>query len=199
MKTGATFLPPGPTVLRAADRSPAPWRNGGGSTSEILLRRHPAEPGAFDWRLSIARVAEDGPFSRFPGVDRALMALDPGGLHLDEEGATVALAQYGVHCFPGENAVASTGVTVETLDLNLMWRRDRRRGTLTEHQVSGLETVSTGTAELAIVLLSGWLSCRDGTGPWIPLAIHDAVLPAPGTRLQLIGRGRVALARVLPR
>lgn len=198
MKADEATVSSGLTVLRAADRSPAPWRNGGGSTSEILLRRHPAEAGEFDWRLSIARVAADGPFSSFPGVDRALMALDPGGLHLADEGDPVALAQYGVHCFPGENAVASTGVTAETLDLNLMWRRDRRRGTLTEHQVSGLEVVTDGTAELAIVLLSGWLSCRDGAGPWTPLAIHDAVLPAPGTRLQLIGRGRVAVARMLP-
>ncbi|MBN8630010.1 MAG: HutD family protein [Rhodobacterales bacterium] len=42
----------------------------------------PAEAGfdSFDLRLSIAAVAEDGPFSDFPGIDRRLWLLDGAGV-----------------------------------------------------------------------------------------------------------------------
>ncbi|MCU1447731.1 HutD family protein [Cryobacterium sp.] len=198
----------GTTMLRAADRSASPWRNGTGSTSEILVRAGAAdaatgEPdtatGRFDWRLSIATVSADGPFSTFPGVDRSLMALSAAGLGITDEGAAVWLGQYDVHDFPGENSVASTGVTGETLDLNLMCDRGRRRGTLGAESVSGMGTVAAADAdEVAVVFLDGWLVCREHPGPWTTLGAHDAVLLAPGAGLQLVGRGRIAIARVRP-
>ncbi len=40
-----------------------PWKNGGGSTLELL--QEPAADGGFHWRLSIADVATPGPFSTF--------------------------------------------------------------------------------------------------------------------------------------
>ena len=49
-----------------------PWKNGGGVTSE--LARSP-QADEFDWRLSVAEVATDGPFSQFPGIDRLLVLL----------------------------------------------------------------------------------------------------------------------------
>jgi len=41
---------------------PSPWKNGGGTTRELL-----AWPDPQDWtlRLSVAQVEADGPFSRF--------------------------------------------------------------------------------------------------------------------------------------
>jgi environmental stress-induced protein Ves len=43
------------------------WRNGGGSTRELL-----AWPEATDWqaRISVAEITRDGPFSAFAGVQR---------------------------------------------------------------------------------------------------------------------------------
>ena len=57
-------------VLRAADYPRMPWKNGGGETAEILVEPAGAPLDSFDWRLSMARVAADGPFSLFPGVER---------------------------------------------------------------------------------------------------------------------------------
>ena len=69
-------------VIRASDCRSMPWKNGGGATTEIAV--HP--PGAgladFEWRVSIATVATDGPFSTFPGVDRTLTVLEGDGLWL---------------------------------------------------------------------------------------------------------------------
>lgn len=64
-----------------------PWKNGGGTTTELVIE----PPGAtldtpFHWRLSMADVAVSGPFSRFEGCDRTLLLLDGGGMRLDIEG-----------------------------------------------------------------------------------------------------------------
>ena len=50
-----------------------PWKNGGGETAEIAVSPPGAALDDFDWRLSMARVETDGPFSAFPGIDRTLV------------------------------------------------------------------------------------------------------------------------------
>lgn len=62
-----------------------PWRNGRGVTRQILIWPPEAALDAFEWRISIAGVMEDGPFSRFPGYDRALMVLAGGPMILEAE------------------------------------------------------------------------------------------------------------------
>ena len=59
-------------LVRLDEVNPQPWRNGGGMTRELL-----AWPEAERWRarVSVADIAEDGPFSPFPGVDRTLVDL----------------------------------------------------------------------------------------------------------------------------
>ena len=59
-----------------ADLSPTPWKNGGGSTREIVCRPPGAGMDSFEWRVSIATIAQSGPFSVFAGVDRVI--LGPG-------------------------------------------------------------------------------------------------------------------------
>lgn len=65
--------------ISAIDVEPQPWKNGGGTTRELL-----AWPHAHDWalRVSIARVQRDGPFSAFPGVHRWLSVIEGAGLRL---------------------------------------------------------------------------------------------------------------------
>ena len=70
-------------LIQYASLMPAPWKNGGGSTTEIAV----APPGAgfddFDWRVSLATITQDGPFSVFPGIDRTLALVDGDGVLLD--------------------------------------------------------------------------------------------------------------------
>lgn len=58
-----------------------PWKNGLGFTKELMI-----SPGSnldnFDWRLSIAKVSEDGVFSDFTGYTRDLILIEGNGLSL---------------------------------------------------------------------------------------------------------------------
>jgi environmental stress-induced protein Ves len=110
-------------LVRAADAVVMPWRNGGGITREYLTST--AEDG-LDWRLSVAQVASDGPFSEFPGLDRMLVLLEGNGMTLSFDDATVRLIdQLDHHRFAGEAAVNATLIDGPTRDLNLFWLRHR--------------------------------------------------------------------------
>jgi hypothetical protein len=61
-----------------------PWRNGGGTTSEIAVE--PAPGGRFRHRLSIADVTASGPFSDFAGYDRHILLLAGRGFTLRVDG-----------------------------------------------------------------------------------------------------------------
>lgn len=100
-----------------------PWRNGGGITREYLTS--PCDEG-FDWRLSVAEVAHDGPFSEFPGVERILVLLGGRGmtLHFAEGGPVSLLRPLEHHRFAGEASVRAGLFDGPTTDLNLFWRRD---------------------------------------------------------------------------
>lgn len=66
--------------------SPEPWRNGRGVTRAIASAPKNANTGSFDYRLSIADIAENGPFSTFDGVDRLSLLLEGSTLTLFHEG-----------------------------------------------------------------------------------------------------------------
>ncbi|MBM3521117.1 MAG: HutD family protein [Alphaproteobacteria bacterium] len=68
--------------LRPSDYRDMPWKNGGGMTRE-LWREDAADPARpFLWRVSMADVASDGPFSAFAGFDRHIMTVKGEGMTL---------------------------------------------------------------------------------------------------------------------
>ncbi len=117
-----------------------PWKNGGGHTSEIAA--HPPKAGmdAFAWRVSVAEIARDGPFSAFPGVDRTLVLLSGNGMRLAAGGETIELhARHEPVTFAGEAAIDCVLTGGPTRDFNLMVRRDRATGSVVvvrEHAIA---------------------------------------------------------------
>ena len=83
------------------------WKNGLGWTREIL--RAPSEGDAWDWRLSIAEVEKDGPFSEFEGCDRELVLLAGEGMRLRfDDGECVELTPpHSRHRFAGERPLSA--------------------------------------------------------------------------------------------
>jgi environmental stress-induced protein Ves len=113
-------------LIPLAEVSANPWRNGGGVTRELL-----AWPDAQDWnwRLSVAEVASNGPFSRFDGVQRWFAVLGGAGvqLHLPEE-THVLTVDSAPLCFDGAVPVDCQLLDGATQDFNLMLHRDRASG-----------------------------------------------------------------------
>lgn len=114
-------------VLRAKDYKRMPWKNGGGETVEIAIFPEKASLADFDWRVSMATVATDGPFSSFPGIDRTLSILQGKGMRLMIEGRKPALmtGETAPLPFPADVATSATLVDGPIVDLNVMTRRGR--------------------------------------------------------------------------
>lgn len=112
-------------ILRAGDYRRMPWKNGGGETVEIAVFPHDASVETFDWRISMAGVKEDGPFSIFPGVDRTLSVLEGTGIDLtiDGRGATRLTQQSAPLAFPADAPTMARLVDGPIRDLNVMSRR----------------------------------------------------------------------------
>jgi environmental stress-induced protein Ves len=106
--------------LRRSDYVSMPWRNGSGSTLEIM--REPAAPAAFGWRLSLATIAASGPFSSYPGYRRSVTLIDGAGFQLDVEGQSPAqLTTRGESLlFPGAAATDCALIHGPSTDLSLM-------------------------------------------------------------------------------
>jgi len=112
-------------VLRSENYRRMPWKNGGGETVEIAVFPAGADLAAFGWRVSMATVASDGPFSVFPGIDRTLSILEGQGMELDIEGrAPIVLTQASRPlAFPADASTSARLVSGTIVDLNVMTRR----------------------------------------------------------------------------
>ncbi|MEW9526841.1 HutD family protein [Agrobacterium radiobacter] len=101
------------------------WKNGGSETTEIAVFPHDADLSAFDWRVSMAAVANAGPFSVFPGVDRTLSIIEGEGMEVDiAEREPVLLTRTSEPlAFPADAATSARLVSGAIVDLNVMTRR----------------------------------------------------------------------------
>lgn len=118
-------------LLEPAAYRTMPWRNGGGRTTEIAASPRDADLASFAWRVSIADIERDGPFSAFPGVDRTLVLLAGHGMRLvGANGALELRAPLDAVTFAGEDPLDCALAAGPTRDFNLMVRRQSARGTL---------------------------------------------------------------------
>lgn len=104
-------------VRGPADFVVQPWANGRGQTVELARRDGPA---GLVWRLSVATVAEDGPFSRLPGIWRSLTVIEGPGFRIAGEGVALRADPLVPVTFPGDAAVAACDVAGVSRDFNVM-------------------------------------------------------------------------------
>ena len=152
-------------IISLADMPPSPWKNGGGVTRELL-----AWPNTSNWlwRMSVAEVASDGPFSRFEGVQRWFVVLSGAGVQLNIGAEASLAAQAQTHrltrasaplSFSGELPVQCTLLDGPTQDFNLMLRR--AHATARMLRVEGEFTVTLETTKIiAIYAQSTWASVQ---------------------------------------
>lgn len=167
-------------ILRAGDHRVMPWKNGGGSTTEIAVSPAGAGLETFDWRLSMAGVVEDGPFSVFPGIERTLALLEGGGVVLAvADDPPVRLERQGeMASFPGDAPTRAHLPAGPIRDLNVMTRRGRFTHRLAHRLPGSLQEIAP-EADLTVLLARGALTIGGG-GTAVRLDTDDAVLLEPG-------------------
>lgn len=144
-------------ILRAADYRTMPWKNGGGTTTEIAVSPDGAGLDDFDWRVSMARVEGGGPFSGFAGVDRTLAVLEGEGIVLDIAGREPArlTGASAPPSFPADVATTAALIAGPITDLNVMTRRGRATHTVERLMVSAPTDIRPTTATTLILPLDG--------------------------------------------
>ena len=144
-------------IQRSAEHRVVPWANGLGITADVFL--WPPDVDQWTWRLSIADVTDDVPFSVMPGIDRHIVVAQGAGMALTidgsvkhrMDGATPPLS------FDGESITTCRLLDGPIADLNLMVRRGRHVGALrVEHLAMG-RSFTTLPDDVALVVLSGTL------------------------------------------
>ena len=161
------------TPFRLADVPAQPWKNGGGLTREIVCWPPGAGVHDFLWRISVARIDADGPFSRFAGVDRVITLLSGpgvmlrGGFPTQAHALTTALAPFA---FPGDVDVDCALQGGASEDFNVMSRRGAVRASVTViRHAAELPAASYG---LLLAVGGGWNvhAGDDGAGSRYALA-----------------------------
>ncbi|HEX7759897.1 MAG TPA: HutD family protein [Caulobacteraceae bacterium] len=150
-------------IIEAAQQPVQRWKNGGGSTTQIVSYPSDASLDDFDWRVSMARMETDGPFSLFPGIDRTLAILQGDGVVLDIDGAgEITITQLTPPAsFPGDRPTQARLLGGPITDLNVMTRRGRYRHRLQSVAVNGIGTVIL-CADATVALCLGDLDIRIG-------------------------------------
>lgn len=162
--------------LTARDYTRQPWKNGRGTTIELLHLRDPA--GATLLRLSRASVIEDGPFSLFPGIERNLTVLSGPGFRLTGPGLDLRCDPLVPVAFPGDvQVMASETRGRQSDDFNVMTARHLPRPQVIVAQNGKLD----GDGKLALYALG---PCRVNDQSMVPddliLASGPAILTGDG-------------------
>ncbi len=184
------------TLLRAVDRKPSRWKNGGGVTTEIAVSPEGALLDAFDWRVSIATLESDGPFSLFPGVDRLCTILTGAvSLRVGEAKPVELDTTSPPFSFPGDVPIHAKVVHGPVEDLNVFVRRGSVVGSIERFEWSGELVLRTGPGVGLLLARTAGIAVHCGRTRFAELMVDDVVRldTASGAGLRLDARG-VSLA-----
>ena len=191
------------TLVKTSDYRRVRWKNDGGWTTEIA--REPADADTdFRWRVSIADIESDGPFSTFPGVARELMLLAGNGIELDIDDAPPQrlTERFQRVRFDGEARVGCRLLAGPTRDFNVMTRRDALRAEVmarplvgpmvlfAEADVVWLAHVFSGNADVRAGEQRSTIDVGDTLR--IDFAMRDA------SRVVIEGTGEIVLVKLMP-
>ena len=178
------------------------WRNGLGWTREIHAASAAGDE-AWDWRLSIAEIEADGPYSPFPGVEREQVLLSGEGLALEFGRGPERFLEppHGRQRFSGSDLVQAKLPAGRVEVFNLMWQPARVAARLWHRPLvdSMLLFVDPGHA-WAVHVMAGQATLDGGHAlPLLEMG-DSALLEAGGGRGRhlLEGSGELLLVRVEP-
>jgi uncharacterized protein len=159
-------------VIKQSNYRVMPWKNGGGTTTEIHVS--PEGVSGFDWRVSIAAVNVDGPFSMFKGYNRHIVVLGGKGMALDvADRGVFDLVPFQPFSFSGDAKVTGLLTRGTVTDFNLMVHRDFGEGKLRVQECA--EPYAVGSAQ------SQYLVHQLGADSYVLEPGENFVFPANAT------------------
>ncbi len=190
-------------LIPAARGQRTRWKNDGGWTTE-LARDDERGTGAFRWRISIAEIERDGPFSHFTGVERDLLLLEGNGIELDiDDAEPLRLTHRFAHArFSGESTVGCRLLAGATRDFNVMARRDVARAEVIARPLVGPMVIFPERgAEWFVHVFAGHAVARSGEhrlalGPGDSLQADFC--EEGGARIVIDGGGEIVLVKFVP-
>jgi uncharacterized protein len=166
--------------IRHDDYIAMPWRNGAGITHEIA--REPASGEDFSWRLSLASLQVNGPFSAYAGYQRCVALVEGRGFRLNFGGArTEELRTRGDHVlFGGASETRCELLDGPCTDFSLIVRTPGLIAEVSAPAIASAEDMKSPAARtLALFVLRGALSVRsssDADATAVKLHLHDTLL-----------------------
>lgn len=155
--------------------APQAWRNGGGITHELAAWPTPDD---WQWRVSVARIDRDGPFSAFEDVQRWFAVLTGNGVRLSwPTHQTTLTPQSQPLSFAGAPACHAQLVDGVTLDFNLMTRS--LRGELIRQSATPTQGTWPAHAHVGVFACTDCLWQLEGTAiEQAPHSLHWGRLAA---------------------
>lgn len=149
-------------IIRASEYKVMPWKNGGGETAEIAAFPEGASMQDFGWRVSMAKVTENGPFSLFRDIDRTLSILEGQSMALTIDGAApeVLTKDSEPLAFAADVPVSATLPEGEIRDLNVMTRRGSFTHSVT--RIARPESFHVTCGDTILIIASGTINIRSG-------------------------------------
>lgn len=105
-------------IIRQSDYKEMPWKNGGGVTREIACHK---QQNKMIWRLSIAEVLADGPFSTFEDHHRILTVIKGDGMRLVSEQSEIEANLRQPVSFDGSEAIYGYCKSKPIFNFNLIF------------------------------------------------------------------------------
>ena len=171
-------------IQRFDEHRAMPWANGLGTSYEVASDRN--ADGEWTWRVAIAPVVLDGPFSVMPGVDRELVVIEGNGMVLNVDDESVKCMPGQVVRFSGDSVTIARLLDGPTVDLGLMTVRGSVTGSM-------LVVVDVGdVTDSNVIVAIGDAVFGDENGRQYRLGINDALLDVKGHQLVLLSGTAIA-------
>jgi environmental stress-induced protein Ves len=172
-------------VQRFDEHRAMPWANGLGTSYEVASDRN--ADGEWTWRVAIAPVVLDGPFSVMPGVDREMVVIEGNGMVLNVDSESVKCEPGQVVRFFGDSVTIASLVDGPVVDLGLMTVRDSVIGSMVVIADAG------DVAESDVIVAVGEAAFEDKNGKHYILGSKDALLDVRGYQLVLLSGTAIAM------
>ena len=172
-------------VQRFGEHRAMPWANGLGTSYEVASDRNVDD--VWTWRVAIAPVVLDGPFSVLPGVDRQLVVINGEGMTLSIDGEIVECPPGRVVRFAGDSVTIARLVDGPVVDLGLMTVRGLVTGSMVVVGDVG------DVVESDVLVAIGDAVFEDKDGKHYILGSKDALLDVRGHQLALLSGLAIAI------